>query len=337
MTRQRAIAACFKESDGITRRRRCEVGLVASKTFNKALTTCLALRQRSIVEDPRIHSLGRSIVDDYAAVRKTYLTPGNPIVLAHGFLGFGVLQIGYEWMPRIHYWRGIADALRANGTEVITPSVPPSGSIEERAEMLSEQIAKQAQGKSVNIIAHSMGGLDARYMISHLKPKNVTVLSLTTIASPHHGTTLADTIFDAGAAYIPHLYRIMAQANIRTGAFSQLTRSFMTKEFNPKTPDAPGIRYFSYGATINPNLWSIFRLPHQVISRHEGPNDGLVSVASSKWGTYKGTLMDVTHLDLINWSNRLQWITTHIFGHAQKFNAIALYLDIIDMLAREGF
>ena len=39
-------------------------------------------------------------------------------------------------------------------------------------------------------------GLDARYMISRLKPPNVDVLSLTTIASPHRGSAFADYVFD---------------------------------------------------------------------------------------------------------------------------------------------
>lgn len=60
--------------------------------------------------------------------------------------------------------------------------------------------------------------------------------------------------------------------------------------------------YFSYGAAFEPNIWSAFRQSHRIIKEHEGLNDGLVSVASSKWGGeqgYKGTLMGVSHLDLI--------------------------------------
>lgn len=41
----------------------------------------------------------------------------------------------------------------ANGIEVITASVPPSASIEDRAAKLGEDIGKKAHGKSVNIIA----------------------------------------------------------------------------------------------------------------------------------------------------------------------------------------
>lgn len=85
-----------------------------------------------------------------------------------------------------------------------------------------------------------------------------------------------------------------------TGAFSQLTQKYMKGEFNPKTPDREGVRYYSYGAACNPRLWSMFRQSHRIIKKVEGENDGLVSVTSSRWGTYKGTLKDVSHLDMIN-------------------------------------
>lgn len=60
----------------------------------------------------------------------------------------------------------------------------------------------------------------------------------------------------------------------------------------------------------------------------EGPNDGLVSVTSSQWGEYKGTLDNVSHLDLINWTNRLRWWFWELTGTRRSFNAIAFYLHI---------
>lgn len=71
-------------------------------------------------------------------------------------MGFDELRLAGHLLPGIKYWRGIADALAANGIEVITTSVSAVGSIEQRAEMLSRAIEKRAFGKSVNIVAHSM-------------------------------------------------------------------------------------------------------------------------------------------------------------------------------------
>lgn len=98
-------------------------------------------------------------------------------------------------------------------------------------------------------------------------------------------------------------------------------------------------RYFSYGAAVQPSIWSLFRLSHKILAQMEGPNDGLVSVASSRWGGedgYKGTLEGVSHLDLINWTNRLKFLAGDLLGNPRKFNAIAFYLDIAGKCSHGG-
>lgn len=87
-------------------------------------------------------------------------------------------------------------------------------------------------------------------------------------------------------------------------------------------------RYFSYGAAVEPSIWSAFRLSHRVLAEIEGPNDGLVSVSSSRWGGdagYKGTLKGVSHLDLINWTNRLKWLVGEVTGNKRKLVDCRLY------------
>ncbi|KAL1842224.1 hypothetical protein VTJ49DRAFT_5836 [Mycothermus thermophilus] len=290
--------------------------------------------------DARVKGLGKEIADEYASLRDRYEVPKYPVVLAHGLLGFSELRLAGPYLPSIHYWRGIKDALTANRAEIITTSVPPTSSIEKRAAKLAEDIEAQARGRSVNIVAHSMGGLDARYMISRLKPDNVRVKSLVTVATPHHGSPFADYLIDGIPPH--HLARLYELWERVTGwepsAFAQLTTRYMKEEFNPQTPDDPEVRYLSYGAMVKhkPPLLSPFRHSHRIIEEREGPNDGLVSVESSKWGTYKGTLLGVNHLDLINWSNRVRFTMQKWMGNPPSFNAVAFYLDIGDMLAKEG-
>ncbi|KAF2853363.1 alpha/beta-hydrolase [Plenodomus tracheiphilus IPT5] len=287
-------------------------------------------------EDPRIQDFGREITDEFAILRDEYSTfkhqSKNTIVLAHGLLGFDELRLAGKLIPGIHYWRGITDALAAKGIEVIVAAVPPSGSIEARSAKLAESIALKAKGKQVNIIA----GLDSRYMISQLRPTDFKILSLTTIATPHRGSAFADYMFETiGPRQIKRIYKVMEYFGFETGAFSQLTVEYMKNNFNPKTPDIPDVKYFSYGASLEPNKWSVFAASHAIIKPTEGLNDGLVSVHSSKWGDYKGTLIGVSHLDLINWTNRLKWFFWELTGSKRTFNAIAFYLDICDMLAKE--
>ena len=145
-------------------------------------------------------------------------------------------------------------------------------------------------------------------MISRMKPPNVSVLSLTTIATPHRGSAFADYIFNQiGPSNLPKVYKALDYFGFASGAFRQLTQQYMAEKFNPRTPDVEGVRYYSYGASLNPRFSSVFRQSHAVVKKVEGDNDGLVSVESSQWGSYKGTLSDVSHLDLINWTNKLRW------------------------------
>ncbi|KAM5461549.1 lipase 2 [Microsporum ferrugineum] len=259
--------------------------------------------------------------------------PKNPIVLAHGLLGFDELRIAKRALPAIHYWRGIKDAYSINGVEVITAPVSPSASIEHRAEELMRGIESRAQGRKVNIIA----GLDARYMISKLRPTTFEVVSLTTIATPHQGSAVADyTLEWLGEERLSQAYFILDRLGLENGAFKQLTRKYLVQTFNRDVVNVDGVRYYSYGAVLSPETWSIFSQSRRILDKEEGPNDGLVSVSSSKWGCYKGTLVGVSHLDLINWTNRLKWFAAELTGNKKKFNAVAFYLDIADMLAKEG-
>lgn len=116
--------------------------------------------------DRNLGDLGHTIKHDFAKFREKYDTPKNPIVLAHGLMGFDELRLVGNLIPGIQYWRGITDAYRQNHIQAYTTAVPTTGSIEERAMALHEQIKAKATGKDVNIIAHSMGGLDSRYLIS---------------------------------------------------------------------------------------------------------------------------------------------------------------------------
>lgn len=245
------------------------------------------------------------------------------------------------FLPTLQYWHGITQALTAQGATVYTPTVPPSSSIADRAAALRSSLESHPTiPKAVTIIAHSMGGLDARYMLSKLEPLPFRVAALVTIATPHRGSAFADYLLDEKVAplHLPRLYGALQAAGLGTAAFGQLTRKYMSDEFNAQIQDNPDVRYFSYGAaTERPRLLNPFRHPHNIITAAEGPNDGLVSVESSRWGTYKGTLLGVSHLDLINMTNRVGWTAREWMGMKRTFNAIAFYLDIADMLAKEGF
>ena len=109
---------------------------------------------QGLSRDPRLSETGGVIQDDFAVIRENYQVPKNPIVLAHGLLGFDEIHPAGSILPGIQYWSGIVDALAKKNVEVITVAVPPSECIEVRAQRLAEAIERSAGGRAVNIIAY---------------------------------------------------------------------------------------------------------------------------------------------------------------------------------------
>lgn len=127
--------------------------------------------------------------------------PSLPIVLAHGYLGFGTLG-------PLSYFNNVARILAQMGAkQVYATDVSPKGSISERASQLAAQIRQHVPNGKVHVIAHSMGGLDARFLIGNGNGREM-IATLTTLGTPFRGTFVADVVTDplklnqAGAARI---------------------------------------------------------------------------------------------------------------------------------------
>ena len=101
--------------------------------------------------------------------------------------------------------------------------------------------------KHVHIVAHSQGGIDTRDFLARTMPKgDLSVLSLITLATPHHGSPGADYAEDSAKAAVPgssNKTRVLAaQARGTTAATPNLRVAYMEKDFNPtndpKLPDS---------------------------------------------------------------------------------------------------
>ncbi|KAK4704937.1 triacylglycerol lipase, partial [Phenoliferia sp. Uapishka_3] len=116
------------------------------------------------------------------------LAPRYPIVLCHGLYGFDVRGPTFF---RLHYWGDLLKVLRGKiGAEVFVTSVPGTGAVKQRAHVLHEALEKTEGllGRDLNFVAHSMGGLDARYLLTKIHPTAYNPRSLTTISTPHRGS-----------------------------------------------------------------------------------------------------------------------------------------------------
>ncbi len=220
----------------------------------------------------------------------------TPIVLAHGMLGLA--QAFIQGLKLADYFKGIPEWMRENGCEVITPQVEGIGANETRAENLKNQINEATNGP-VHIIAHSQGGLDSRHMITHLGMAE-KVRTLTTIATPHRGSPIADWAISKTQQV--GVFKILEWSTMDTQAFKDL-RTSECAEFNRKTPDIDSVKYFSVvGEPKREEMLTPLRTFHDIVLEHEGPNDGLVSSQSASWGK-DITTWQADHAQQIGWFN----------------------------------
>jgi len=225
------------------------------------------------------------------------------IILAHGIARFDEL-LHLAGISGV-YFNGIADHLRANGIpQVHETSVAFADSVGVRASELAEQVRNLP--RPVHVIAHSMGGLDARHMI--VKDRSL-VRSLTTIGTPHNGTSFADFgIANGGHALVQAVQRASWPS---LEGFRDLTTA-ACRVFNDgarKEETSNGVKYRVVSASEHP-LKVILPLQPSwtIIAKEEGENDGLVSVASQEWrGSGLGKVerigfpVPADHLNEVGW------------------------------------
>jgi len=241
------------------------------------------------------------------------VAPRHPIVLAHGILGFDEIGILGE---RHDYFRGVATRLKEAGVTVHSPRVPGLASVAVRAEHLASYIRGLPEAR-VNIIAHSMGGLDARYAIRHLGLAG-RVASLVTIGTPHRGTPIADL----GNNFLTSaLAKVLGAAGVDVAALREIQTQFMER-FNESVDNDEHVFYASVIAVaprakngLNPML----RAGHAYLRKHAGPNDGLVPASSQRWGAVLDEI-DADHWAQIGWSKHFdaRRFYAHLLGELHK-------------------
>ena len=211
--------------------------------------------------------------------------PIRDIVLAHGIARFSILSeilINTGTIPdndNLHYFKGIATHLRANGFNVTTTDVDFAGPVDECARQLAEQI-KGIEGK-VHVIAHSQGGLNSRHaIVDHGIAEKVAML--TTIDTPHNGSSFADF----GLSPLGRLFIEVARPVLNLEGFKDL-KTDSCAEVNRRAADAEAtnrVIYRTYCASEDRDRILLpLRPSWKVISKREGENDGLVSLQSQNW------------------------------------------------------
>jgi triacylglycerol lipase len=261
---------------------------------------------------------------DDAVTADTYTATKYPIVLCHGMAGFDSL------FGVLDYFYGVEASLTSGGAKVYITHVPQFNTSEARGEALLAQIenivAVSGKGK-VNLIGHSHGGFDVRY-VAAVRPD--LVASVTTVGTPHKGAELATFLNN----------------NLKSGGFNQLVLSTLAGSlgtllgllsghtdpqdaigalaslsaqgaatFNAKYPvglpttscgqgaaTANGMRFYSWGGTSPlTNILDVGDGALGVSSLiYKESNDGLVGKCSSHFGTVLRDDYTMNHLDEVN-------------------------------------
>jgi triacylglycerol lipase len=251
-----------------------------------------------------------------------------PILMVHG--------VFFRDFRYFNYWGRIPKELKKNGAAVYLGEQQSAASVKDTAQELAqkiESIVTQTGCGKVNIIAHSKGGLDARYAISRLGADHY-VASLTTINTPHRGCLFADKLLEKtpkkvleGIAkrYNAALKKLGDQSPDFVAAVTDLTAK-SCKAINGDAPDKEGVIYQSVASKMN--SWTSGKFPlnlsHILVQPFDGENDGLVSIESARWGdrcrlvTVKGN-RGVSHGDMIDLNRE----------DIDGFDVREMYVDIV--------
>lgn len=286
----------------------------------------------------------------------------HAIVLAHGFDG--------STTNRWSFYK-VEEKLRADGHVVHSAEVSPYKGVPARAAQLALHVdAALAQcaakpgcdATKVHIIAHSMGGLDSRYLISKLGYAD-RVASLATISTPHRGSAIADVLlkiipdnFDKAVNAMASVWgrtfteRDLAEGSDLKAALSSISEK-TTIGFNDDVKDDPRVTYLSWAGVSNiigipnpkdneacegrlqtrlgirdgmdPTL--IAASPFVAHGTELRPNDGMVTVESAKWGKFLGCI-PADHLDEVGQPKDSRHPLTG-FSHIEFYRKLASSLD----------
>lgn len=244
------------------------------------------------------------------------------IVLVPGLFGFN------RFGP-IDYFNGVANYLEQTfpGLQVKAASTNPLGTVANRADILAQQIGQLFGAEDVHIVAHSMGGLDARFLASHNAAVAAQIQTIVTIGTPHAGSPVATALAlgdplnllpGLGNAFLDEL-----RSNLN--AINDLSEQ-RAAVLNQQCPDVPHIRYFEIAGTgrAGPIPTSLLLAPtYLFVYAKEGTNDGVVPLNSAKrdrplFASWAGDHLDLVGHDL----NGPTPLSTPEFDYLAAYNDI---------------
>lgn len=259
-----------------------------------------------------------------------------PILMVHG--------IFFRDTRFFNYWGRIPKELMRNGAILYYGNQQSAGTVKECGQELSErikQIVSETGCGKVNIIAHSKGGLDARYALSKCNAAEFTA-SLTTINTPHRGCLFADYLLKKAPESLRQFLAKRYNNTLRRfgeaspdflGAVTDLTAE-RCSERNQGLPDCQDVYYQSVATSMKRARSGRFPLniSYYLVKHFDGENDGLVSVESALWGNVYQTLRmkksrGISHGDMIDLNRE----------NIPGFDVREFYVNLVKDLKEKGY
>lgn len=255
-----------------------------------------------------------------------------PIILVHG--------IAIKDYLFIKSFGRIDKNLKEQGYKVYKSKIDGFGTIENNALILKEEIMhilEEEKVDKINIIAHSKGGLDSKYMIQNLGMED-KVASLTTLCTPHKGSPVASSILKLPkwvlrwiAFWLNSWYRIFGDKHPDSLTVCKQLQEVNDIE-NETLTVSTNIYCQSYSTKMD-RAKDDFVMGIPLIFYHhflkEENVDGLVKEDSSIFGEYKGRAFEdsVSHSEIIDF----------FVAKKKRDRIYAFYSHICEDLSKRGF
>jgi len=259
-----------------------------------------------------------------------------PLLLVHG-----VFFRDYKYF---NYWGRIPEELEKNGAKIYYGEHQSASSIENSSKELFDRIKKivnETGCKKLNIISHSKGGLDSKYLLTYPEIEEY-IASITTISTPHKGCMFADYLFskipDKLLNSIADKYnKALKKMGDNNPDFIAATKDLTTsscKEIDEKVKLKENIFCQSVGSKLNKAIKGSFPLNYTgvFVKYFDGANDGLVGEESFKWGdNYIFVKSDdkrgISHGDIIDLNRE----------NINGFDVREFYVQLVHDLKNRGF
>ena len=264
-----------------------------------------------------------------------------PILLVHG--------VFFRDFKFHNYWGRIPKELEKNGAKIFYGEQQSAASAEDSAKELCERIKKiteETHCEKVNIIAHSKGGIDAKYAIAKFGIEKL-VASITTINTPHRGCEFADYLLEkasdslkttVSATYNSALKKmgdtnpsfIAAVTDLTSKACEKIDREITDYDFA-----AHGVYAQSVGSLMKKSTSGKFPLnmSYYLVRHFDGANDGLVGEKSFAFGEKyiflenKKSKRGISHGDIIDLFHE----------NINGFDVREFYVQLVADLKNRGF